>query len=84
MYFIRNASSAALEFIRSSHDVRCSRIMEANMAIAVLLVAVFALLVGMRLSALVGRDGTVHYAVPGARRVSVYRKLRERKLGMHG
>ena len=54
------------------------------MAIAVLLVAVFALLVGMRLSALVGRDGTVHYAVPGARRVSVYRKLRERKLGMHG
>lgn len=53
------------------------------MILAVLLVAVFALLVGTRLSALVGRDGRVHYAVPGARRVSAYRKRFERKVGMH-
>jgi hypothetical protein len=53
------------------------------MVIGVVVVAVFALLIGLRVYGLVGRDGAVHYAVPGALRLSAYRKRLERKLGIH-
>ena len=53
------------------------------MVIAVLIVAVIALLAGVRVSALVGRDGAVHYAPSGIRRASAYRKRLERKFGLH-
>lgn len=53
------------------------------MVIAVLIVAVFALLAALRMSALVGRDGAVHYAPTGVARATAYRKRLERKFGLH-
>ena len=57
--------------------------METNMVLALLIIALFAVLIGLRVFALIGRDGAVHYAVPGIRRASAYRKSLERKFGLH-
>lgn len=53
------------------------------MVIAVLIVAVFALLAGLRVSALVGHDGAVHYASPGVRKASADCKRLEHRLHFH-
>jgi hypothetical protein len=53
------------------------------MVITVLIVTVFALLAGMRVSMLVGHDGAVHCAPPGVKQASVYRRKLERKFGTH-
>ena len=53
------------------------------MVLALLIIAVFAVLIGLRVFALIGRDGAVHYAVPGIRGASAYRKSLERKFGLH-
>ncbi len=45
--------------------------------------AFLALMIGLRLSALVGRDGTVHVSGAGVRQASLYRKRLERKLHAH-
>jgi hypothetical protein len=51
-----------------------------TIAIALLLIAAFVLLIGVRVAALVGRDGAVHTKVPGVREAVAYRRRLERKL----
>jgi hypothetical protein len=53
------------------------------MVIALVSLAVAAILAAARASALIGRDGHVHYIAPNVRRASSERKKFERRLHLH-